>query len=42
MFDWFLTLTPVMQAFVATLFTWFMTALGASVVIFQNHQSQVA
>ncbi|PLX90945.1 MAG: ZIP family metal transporter [Desulfuromonas sp.] len=34
MFDWFLTLTPVMQAFVATLFTWFMTALGASVVIF--------
>jgi ZIP family zinc transporter len=34
MFDWFLTLTPVMQALVATLFTWFMTALGASVVIF--------
>ncbi|WP_316347163.1 ZIP family metal transporter [Desulfuromonas acetoxidans] len=34
MTDWFLNLTPVMQALVATLFTWFMTALGASVVIF--------
>ncbi|WP_321530772.1 ZIP family metal transporter [uncultured Desulfuromonas sp.] len=34
MSDWFLNLTPVMQALVATLFTWFMTALGASVVIF--------
>nr|WP_320115307.1 ZIP family metal transporter [uncultured Desulfuromonas sp.] len=34
MSDWFLNLTPVMQALVGTLFTWFMTALGASVVIF--------
>lgn len=30
--DYFLTLSPVMQAFIATLFTWFMTALGAALV----------
>ncbi|RKX31734.1 MAG: ZIP family metal transporter [Candidatus Zixiibacteriota bacterium] len=28
--DWFLELHPVMQALFATLFTWFMTALGAA------------
>ncbi len=32
MIDYFLNLSPVMQAFVATLFTWGMTALGASIV----------
>ncbi|MCK5124664.1 MAG: ZIP family metal transporter [candidate division Zixibacteria bacterium] len=30
--DWFTELHPVMQALIATLFTWFMTALGAALV----------
>ncbi len=34
MIEWFKTLDPVMQALIATLFTWFVTALGASVVFF--------
>ncbi len=34
MFDQFLNLGPVLQALVATLFTWFMTALGAAAVFF--------
>ncbi len=34
MAEWFLAQTPVMQAFIGTCFTWFMTALGASVVFF--------
>ena len=34
MFDAFYALHPVMQALIATLFTWFMTALGASLVFF--------
>lgn len=32
--DWFRDLDHVLQAFIATGFTWFMTALGASVVFF--------
>jgi ZIP family zinc transporter len=32
--DFFLGLSPVLQAFIATLFTWFMTALGAGLVFF--------
>ncbi|MDQ1352100.1 MAG: zinc transporter, family, partial [Acidobacteriota bacterium] len=32
MLEWFKTLDPVMQALIATLFTWFVTALGASLV----------
>ncbi|SHI09540.1 zinc transporter, ZIP family [Desulfofustis glycolicus DSM 9705] len=32
MVEWFLELNAVMQAFVATCFTWFLTALGAGVV----------
>lgn len=32
--QYFTNLTPVMQAFFATLFTWFVTALGASMVFF--------
>ncbi|CAH2030324.1 ZIP family metal transporter [Trichlorobacter ammonificans] len=32
MTDWFITLPPVSQALAATLFTWFMTALGAGLV----------
>lgn len=31
---WFRELTPIMQALLATLFTWFLTALGASLVFF--------
>lgn len=30
----FLTLNPILQAFLATCFTWFLTALGASMVFF--------
>lgn len=32
LYDFFGTLSPVMAAFVATMFTWFMTALGAALV----------
>jgi ZIP family zinc transporter len=32
--DWFLELGPIHQALLATLFTWFVTALGASLVFF--------
>ncbi len=32
--SWFLGLSPVLQALMATLFTWFLTALGASFVFF--------
>ena len=32
--QWFQTLSPVMQAFLATTFTWLMTAAGAAVVFF--------
>src|SRR5210317_294054 len=34
MVDWFTGLSPVLQALIATLFTWFLTALGASLVFF--------
>ncbi len=34
MLAWFAQLSPIMQAFIATLFTWFLTALGASLVFF--------
>jgi ZIP family zinc transporter len=32
--EWFIALNPVMQGLLATLFTWFVTALGASTVFF--------
>ncbi len=32
--EWFINLNPILQAFLATLFTWFVTALGASAVFF--------
>jgi len=32
--EWFKTLTPILQAFLATCFTWFVTALGAGLVFF--------
>ncbi len=36
MFDWFVHLNPIGQAFLATCFTWIVTALGASAVfVFQ-------
>lgn len=34
MYDWFAQLNPIVQALLATLFTWFVTALGASLVFF--------
>jgi ZIP family zinc transporter len=34
MFQWFLELNTVMQAFLATCFTWLVTALGAAMVFF--------
>lgn len=34
MTEWFLALSPVKQALIGTIFTWFLTALGASVVFF--------
>jgi ZIP family zinc transporter len=34
MANWFTELNPVMQALAATLFTWFLTALGAALVFF--------
>jgi ZIP family zinc transporter len=34
MVDWFVGLNTVLQALVATLFTWFVTALGAALVFF--------
>ncbi len=32
--EWFLGLNPILQGFIATLFTWSVTALGASIVFF--------
>jgi ZIP family zinc transporter len=32
--DWFVNLDPILQAFLATCFTWFMTAAGAGLVFF--------
>ncbi len=34
MVDWFLNLSPIYQALIATMFTWGVTALGASMVFF--------
>ena len=34
MFEWFSSLSPVLQAFIATLFTWFVTAAGSAMVFF--------
>ena len=38
--EWFISLGPVTQAFLATSFTWFVTALGASVVFFAKNPSR--
>ena len=37
MLNWFSGLNPVVQALIATLFTWFLTALGAGLVFFFKH-----
>jgi len=40
--EWFGGLSPIMQALVATCFTWFMTALGAGIVfLFKNFNKKV-
>ncbi len=39
---WFITFSPVQQAFIATLFTWFVTALGAGLVFFFKTMSRRA
>jgi ZIP family zinc transporter len=38
--EWFKSMSPVSQAFLATLFTWFVTALGASLVFFMKSVKQ--
>ncbi|MCE5278954.1 MAG: ZIP family metal transporter [Planctomycetaceae bacterium] len=40
MYDWFVNLNPVVQALLATLFTWSVTAAGAAIVIFTRKFSQ--
>ncbi len=40
MYDYFVHLNPIYQALLATLFTWFVTALGASGVFFLKDVSQ--
>lgn len=40
MINWFLNLNPVVQALLATLFTWFVTALGAFIVCFFKNINQ--
>lgn len=40
MIDWFTTSPPVLQALVAGLFTWSITALGAAVVVFARSVNQ--
>jgi ZIP family zinc transporter len=40
MFEYFQTLHPVLQAFIATCFTWFLTALGAAGVFFTKEISK--
>ena len=42
MMDWFLAQPPVLQAFLATCFTWFLTALGAAMVfLFRDFNRKV-
>lgn len=40
MIEWFKNLDPVLQALTATLFTWGVTALGASIVFFMKEMKQ--
>ena len=34
MFEWFSGLSPILQALIATMFTWFVTAAGSALVFF--------
>ena len=40
MIDWFINLSPIIQALLATLFTWFVTAIGAFIVCFFKNINQ--
>lgn len=40
LFDFLIQYHPILQAFIATLFTWFVTAAGAAVVLFVKHFNQ--
>lgn len=40
MLDWFSSLNPIVQALIATLFTWFLTACGATLVFFTKTINQ--
>lgn len=40
MWTWFVELNPILQALLATLFTWGVTALGASIVFFTKNVSK--
>jgi len=40
MLEWFASLSPLLQALLATLFTWGVTALGAALVFLARHPSQ--
>jgi ZIP family zinc transporter len=40
MVEWFVNLDPILQAFLATCFTWFITALGAAMVFFFKEINQ--
>ncbi len=40
MLNWFINLSPIIQALFATLFTWFVTALGAFIVCFFKNINQ--
>jgi len=40
MHEWFAALSPVVQAFLATMFTWFLTALGSGLVFLAKNPSQ--
>jgi len=40
MWEWFKELSPVIQALLATCFTWLLTALGAGAVFFTKHMSR--
>ena len=40
MFNWFMELSPIYQALIATCFTWAVTALGAALVVFAKNVSQ--
>ena len=39
--EWFASLSPVIQALLATIFTWGVTALGAAVVLFFKNINKI-